>query len=151
MIQGFSDKRSIQDKRELAIQCTNRMQSVIDCTWTKTLHFKNPETIEDTLVKLKAIYNPVKHFTCQFIPGYDPMREHEVTPFSMNYREYRQRELYLLLNDIHWITQHIKMKFVYDCIMYKWLDLLILIVSKSSKILQRWALQYDLYTWHMRY
>ena len=47
------------------------------------------------------------------------MREHEVTPFSMNYREYRQRELYLLLNDIHWITQHIKMKFVYDCIMYK--------------------------------
>ena len=64
------------------------MQSVIDCTRTKTLHFKNPETIEDTLVKLKAIYNPVKCFACQFIPGYDPMREHEVTPFSMNYREY---------------------------------------------------------------
>ena len=95
------------------------MQSVIDCTQTKTLHFKNPETIEDTLVKLKAIYNPVKLFACQFIPGYDLMRDHEVTPFSMNYREYRQRELYLLLNDIHWITQHIKMKFVYDCIMYK--------------------------------
>ena len=95
------------------------MQSVIDGTQTKTLHFENHKTIEDTLVKLKVIYNPVKHFACQFIPGYDPMREHEVTAFSMNYREYRQRELYLLLNDIHWITQHIKMKFVYDCIMYK--------------------------------
>ena len=39
-------------------------------------------------VKLKVIYNPVKHFAHQFIPGYDPMREHEVTAFSMNYREY---------------------------------------------------------------
>ena len=87
-IPGLSDKESIQDKRELAIRCINRMQSVIDGTQTKTLHFKNHETIEDTLVKLKVIYNPVKHFTCQFIPGYDPMREHEVTAFSMNYREY---------------------------------------------------------------
>ena len=118
-IPGLSDKESIQDKRELAIQCINGMQSVIDGTRTKTLCFKNHETIEDTLVKLKVIYNPVKRFAHQFIPGYNLMREHEVTAFSMNYREYRQRELYLLLNDIHCITQHIKMKFVYDCIMYK--------------------------------
>ena len=88
VIPGLSNKESIQDKRELAIQCINGMQSVIDCTRTKTLCFENPETIEDTLVKLKAIYNPVKCFTCKFIPEYDLMREHEVTPFSMNYREY---------------------------------------------------------------
>ena len=50
-------------------------QSVIDGTRTKILCFKNHETIEDTLVKLKVIYNPVKCFAHQFIPGYDPMDE----------------------------------------------------------------------------
>ena len=54
VIPGLSDKESIQDKRELAIQCINRMQSVIDGTQTKTLCFENHETIEDTLVKLKS-------------------------------------------------------------------------------------------------
>ena len=112
------------------------MQSVIDGTQTKTLHFENHTMIEDSLVKLKVIYNPVNRFAGQFIPGYDPSREHETTSFNMNYQEYQQRELYLLLNDIHWIMQHIKMKFMYNCIMYKRLDLLIHIVSKSSKILQ---------------
>ena len=52
VIPGLSDKESIQGKRELAIQCINGMQSVIDGTRTKTLRFENHETIEDTLVKL---------------------------------------------------------------------------------------------------
>ena len=85
-----------------AIICINGMQSVTDGTQTKTLCFENNTMIEDSLVKLKMIYNPVNRFAGQFIPGYDPSREHETTSFNMNYQEYQQRELYLLLNDIHW-------------------------------------------------
>ena len=112
------------------------MQSVIDGTRSKTLRFEHHATIENTLVKLKAMYNPLKRFAHQFMPGYEIPRSHETTSFTMNYREYHQRELYLLLSDIFWLTSSIKSKFVYDCIMYKRLNLLICIVSKSSKILQ---------------
>ena len=38
------------------------MQSVIDGTRSKTLRFKHHATIENTLVKLKAMYNPLKRF-----------------------------------------------------------------------------------------
>ena len=150
-IQGLADKESIQDKWELAIRCINGMQSVIDGTRSKTLWFEHHSMIENTLVKLKAIYNPLKRVGCQFLPGYEIPRSHETTSFTMNYREYCQRELYLLLSDIFWLTSTIKSKFVYDCIMYKRLDLLIHIVSKSSKILQWWAITYDLYMWHSHY
>ena len=150
-IQGLADKESIQDKWELTIRCINGMQSAIDGMRSKTLWFEHHSTIENTLVKLKAIYNPLKKFGHQFLPGYKIPRSHETTSFTMNYREYHQRELYLLLSDIFWLTLSIKSKFVYDCIMYKRLDLLICIVSKSSKILQWWAITYDLYMWHLHY
>ena len=127
------------------------MQYIIDATRTKTLCFERHRIIDDTLWKMKAIYNPIKRFAVQFIPGYDPLRGHETTPFNMNYHEYRQRELYLLLNDIFWITQEIKTKFIVCCMMYKRLNLLICIVSKSSKIIQRWAIVHDLYIWHESY
>ena len=125
--------------------------SVIDGTRSKTLLFEHHSTIENTLVKLKAIYNPLERFGRQFLPGYEIPRSHKTTSFTMNYREYHQRELYLLVSDIFWLTSTIKSKFVYDCIMYKRLHLLIHIVSKSSKILQQWAITYDLYMWHSHY
>ena len=125
------------------------MQSVIEGTRSKMLQFEQHSTIKNTLVKLKAIYNPLKRFAHQFMPGYEIPQSHETTEFSMLYREYRQRELYLLHSDIFWLTSSIKTKFMYDCIMYKKLNLLIHITSKSSKILQRWA--YDLYYWHPTY
>ena len=49
----------------------------------------------------------------------------------MYYREYWQHELYLLLNYIYWLCQNIKLKYVYDCIQYKKLDLLAKIGTKS--------------------
>ena len=61
------------------------MQSVIDGTRSKTLRFKHHATIENTLVKLKAMYNPLKRFAHQFIPGYKILRSHETTSFTMNY------------------------------------------------------------------
>ena len=85
MIPGISQMESITDKWELAIQCIDVMQYVINATRTKTLHFKRHGIIDDTLWKMKAIYNPIKRFAVQFIPGYDPSRGHETTPFSMNY------------------------------------------------------------------
>ena len=97
------------------IQCINGMQSVIDGTRSKTLRFEHHTTIENTLVKLKAMYNPLKRLAHQFIPGYEIPRSHETTSFTMNYQEYCQRELYLLLSDIFWLTSSIKSKFVYDC------------------------------------
>ena len=133
------------------IQCINGMQSVIEGTRSKMLWFKQHSTIENTVVKLKAIYNPLKRFAHQFMPGYKIPWSHETTEFSMLYQEYRQRELYLLHSDIFWLTSSIKTKFVYDCIMYKRLNLFIHITSKSSKILQRWAITYDLYYWHSTY
>ena len=93
----------------------------------------------------------MKHFAERFLPEYEISRSHETTPFSMNYREYRQRELYLLLNDIYWTGQNIKINFAFDCIEYKKLDLLAKTATKSSKILQKWAIDYDLYVWHSSY
>ena len=69
----------------------------------------------------------------------------------MNYREYWQRELYQILNDIYWVSQNIQVKYVFDCIEYKKLDLLAKICTKSSKILQKWALDYGSYVWHASY
>ena len=42
--------------------------------------------IENTLVKLEAIYNPLKRFGHQFLPGYKIPRSHETASFTMNYR-----------------------------------------------------------------
>ena len=139
------------DKHGLCQRALCAVKSIVDATCTKTLRFKNHATIEDSCHKLITIYNPMKHFAECFLPGYEISRSHETTPFSMNYREYWQRELYLLLNDIYWIGQNIKIKFVFDCIEYKKLDLLAKIATKASKILQKWAIDYDLYVWHSLY
>ena len=112
------------------------MQYVINATRTKILCFQRHRIIDDTLRKKKAIYNHVNRFAVQFIPGYDPSRGHEMKPFNMNYCECRQQGLYLLLNDIFWITQEIKTKFLVCCMMSKRLNLLICIVSKRSIIMQ---------------
>ena len=63
----------------------------------------------------------------------------------------RQRELYLLCNDIYWATQNIKIKFIFNSTEYKKLDLLLKIAMKSSKVLQKWAINYALYVWHTSY
>ena len=52
------------------IQCINGMQSVIDGTRSKTLRFEHHAMIENTLVKFKAMYNPLKRFAHQFMSGY---------------------------------------------------------------------------------
>ena len=124
---------------------------MIDGTRSKTLWFEHHVMIENTLVKLKAMCNPLKRFASQFMPGYKIPRSHETASFTVNCQEYHQRGLYLFLSDIFWLTSSIKSKFAYNCIMYKRLNLLICIVSKSSKILQQWAITYDLYTWHDHY
>ena len=66
--------------------------------------------IEDTRHKLIAIYNPLRCFSGSYLPGYDVSNLHETTSFNMNYREYWQRELYLILNDIYWVSQNIQVK-----------------------------------------
>ena len=139
------------DKHGLCQRALCAVKSIVDATCVKTLKFKNHATIKDSHHKLITIYNPMKHFAEHFLSGYEISRSHETTPFSMNYREYWQRGLYLLLNDIYWIGQNIKIKFVFDCIEYKKLDLLAKIATKASKILQKWAIDYDLYVWHSLY
>ena len=139
------------DKRQLCIRAINAIHSIVDATHTKTLRFKNHNMIEDTRCKLIAIYNPLRHFSHSYLSGYEVSNSHETTSFNMNYREYQQRELYLILNDIYWVSQNIKVKYVFDCIEYKKLDLLAKICTKASKILQRWALDYDLYVSHASY
>ena len=74
-----------------------------------------------------------------------------MTPFTMNYREYRQHKLYLICSDIYWVVPNIKIKFMFDCIEYKKLNLLAKIATKVSKILQKWAIDYNLYVWHASY
>ena len=56
-----------------------------------------------------------------------------------------------MLSNIYWLCQNIKVNFVYDCIQYKKLDLLAKICTKSSKVIQKWAVDYDLYKWHNSY
>ena len=139
------------DKRQLCIRAINAIHSIVNATHMKTLRFENYNTIEDTRHKLIAIYNPLRHFSCSYLPGYDVSNSHETTSFNMNYREYQQREFYLILNDIYWVSQNIKVKYVFDCVKYKKLDLLAKICTKSSKILWGWAMDYDLYEWHASY
>ena len=145
VLPGLDETESIMDKRQLCIRAINAIHSIVDTTCMKTLRFKNHNTIEDTRCKLIAIYNPLMHFSHSYLPGYEVSNSHETTPFNMNYREYCQRELYLILNDIYWVSQNIKVKYIFNCIEYKKLDLLAKICTKASKILQRWALDCDLY------
>ena len=121
------------DKRQLCIRAINAINSIVNATHMKTLRFKNHNTIEDTRCKLIAIYNPLRHFSHSYLPGYDVSNLHETTAFNMNYREYWQRELYLILNDMYWVSQNIQVKYVFNCIEYKKLDLLAKICTKSSK------------------
>ena len=119
VLPGIQDKESNVDKRELCIQGLNAIQSITNATRSKTLRFKNHSTIEDSRQKFMAIYQPLKNYYDHFLPGYQVADNHCTTTFSMNYREYHQHELYLLLNDIYWVSLNIKLKFVFDCIQYK--------------------------------
>ena len=139
------------DKRQLCICALYAIQSITDATRTKMLRFKNHDTIEDSRCKRVAIYQPLKHFCECFLLGYPLSNTHVMTEFSVYYREYRQHKLYLLLNNIYWVCQNIKLKYVYNCIQYKKLDLLAKIGTKSSEVMQKWAIDYDLYTWHNSY
>ena len=80
------------DKRELCRYALCNIQSILDEICTKMLRFEKHETIEDSLHKLIAIYNPLKHFSRQYLPGDQVSNAHKTTSFSMNYREYRQWE-----------------------------------------------------------
>ena len=151
VLPDLADKELIMDKCGLCRMVLCAVESIVDATHTKTLCFENHSMIEDSHHKLIAIYKPIKHFAEWFLPGYEISRSHKMTPFTMNYREYRQQELYLICNDIYWVVQNIKIKFIFDCIEYKKIDLLARIVTKASKILQKWAIDYDLYVWHASY
>ena len=151
VLPGLDETESIMDKRQLCVHALHAIASITDATRTKTLRFENHDTIEDSRHKLVAIYQPLKHFCEHFLLGYPPSNMHVTTEFSMYYREYRQCELYLLLNNIYWVCQNIKLKYMYNCIQYKKLDLLAKIWTKSSKVMQKWAIDYDLYTWHNSY
>ena len=83
--------------------------------------------------KLIAIYNPLVHFSHQYLAGYDVSNSHKTTSFNMNYREYHQQELYLILNGIYWVSQNIKVKYVFDSIEYKKLDLQAKYVPNQAK------------------
>ena len=147
----FLDKESIMEKRDLCVRALNAIQSITDDTRTKTLWFEKHQMIEDSRHKLVAIYQPLKHYCEYFLPGYTLANSHSTTEFSMLYREYQQCELYLMLSDIYWLCQNIKVKFVYECIQDKKLDLLAKICTKSSKVIQKWAIYYNLYKWHLSY
>ena len=109
------------------------------------------EMIEDSRQKLVVIYQPLKHYCEHFLPGYTLANGHVTTEFSMLYRGYRQHELYLILSDIYCLFQDIKVKFVYDCIQYMKLDLLAKICTKSSKVIQKWTVDYNLFKWYLSY
>ena len=93
VLPGLAEKESIMDKCGLCRRALCAVESIVDATCTKTLKFKNHAPIADSCHKLIAIYSPMKHFAECFLPGYEISRSHETTPFSMNYREYWQREL----------------------------------------------------------
>ena len=104
VLPGLSETESIMDKRQLCIRAIDAIHSIVDATRTKTLRLKNHDTIEDTRCKLIAIYNSLRHFSHLYLPGYEVSNSHETTSFNMNYREYHQREFYLLLDDIYWVS-----------------------------------------------
>ena len=151
VLPGMAEKESIMDKCDLCRRVLFAIESIVDATRMKTLQFENHSTIEDSRCKLIAIYNPLKHFAQRFLSGYEISNGHETTTFTVYYREYRQDEFYLLCNDIYWVVQSIKIKFTFDSIEYKKLDLLAKIATKAIKILQKWAIDYNLYLWHQSY
>ena len=144
VIDSFSDKELIVDKRGLCIRSLGVIDYVLDCMRTKILTFWDHDVIEDSQRKLMAVYNPLSHFYQQFVSD-DVTQCHATTSFNMNCIEYRQREIFLLSSDIFWLSDGIRKKFIPTCIMYKKLDLLAKISTKSSKVIQKWAVQYDLY------
>ena len=144
VIDSFSDKELIVDKRGLCIWSLGVIDYVLDCMRMKILTFQDHDVIEDSCRKLMAVYNPLSHFYQWFVSD-DAPQCHATTSFNMNYIEYRQREIFLLSSDIFWLSDGIRKFFILTCIMYKRLDLLAKISTKSSKVIQKWAVQYDLY------
>ena len=89
VLPGLDKTELIMDKRQLCVHALHAIHSITDATQTKTLRFKNHDTIEDSRCKLIAIYQPLKHFCEHYILGYPPSNMHVMTEFSMYYREYR--------------------------------------------------------------
>ena len=90
VLPGLNKNESIMDKRQLCIRAINAIESMVDATCTKTLRFEKHTTIEDMRCKLMVIYNPLRHFSSLYLPGYVISNSHETTLFSMNYQEYHQ-------------------------------------------------------------
>ena len=67
------------DKRQLCIRAINAIHSIVDATHMKTLRFESHNTIEDTRHKMIAIYNPLRHFSHLYLPGYEVSNLHENT------------------------------------------------------------------------
>ena len=84
VLPGLNETESIMDKRQLCIRAINAIYSIVDTIHTKTLRFKNHDTIEDTRCKLIAIYNPLRCFSHLYLPGYEVSNSHETTSFNMN-------------------------------------------------------------------
>ena len=61
MIDSFSDKESIVDKRGLCMRTLGVTGYVLDLR-TKILAFRDHDVIEDSHRKLMAVYNPLSHF-----------------------------------------------------------------------------------------
>ena len=85
VLPGLNENESIMDKRQLCIRAISAIESMVDATHTKTLRFEKHITIEDMRCKLMVIYNPLRHFSSSYLPGYVISNSHETTLFSMNY------------------------------------------------------------------
>ena len=62
VLPGLEETESIMDKQQLCVRALHAIQSITDTTRTKTMRFKNHDTIEESKHKLVAIYQPLKHF-----------------------------------------------------------------------------------------
>ena len=147
-----SDKLvSITEKCEIAAGCLKCIQHVMSEVRLKTCTIQRRSHLDDSMNFLLSAYNTLYKYHRIVIDDmeFNHDRNRRFGIFDISYKKLRQREILFLTIDLEQICSDLEC-YVKTLIRYKSLNNLCLLAGKSLHVLQKWAMKYNLFHYHLQ-
>ena len=144
------NQRAWQKKHEIAARCLKCIQCIMSEVRSKTYTMQWKSHLDDSMNFLLSAYNALYKYHRIVIDDmeFNHDRNRRVGIFDIHYKKLRQREIAFLTVDLEQICSDLEC-YVKTLVRYKSLNNLCLLASKSLCVLQKWAMKYNLFHYHL--
>ena len=132
------------------MRCLKCIQCIMSEVRCKTYTIQQTSHLDDSINFLLSAYNALYKYHNIKIDDteFNHDRNRRVGIFDMHYKKLRQREIMFFTIDLEQICSDLEY-YIKTLNRYKTLNNLCVIASKSSRVLQKWAVKYNLFHYHL--